>query len=304
MRTVGDGDFSLYGKLALARDFVRYATKPWGIGFHEFLIHGHESAQGKLVAEPVYFLSRFAPDGPLQCGVWIPSQDGVGRQFPLAASIALQTEVGREDASELPIALQDFFDQLCSALSEGAYGDLQALQQRVSSLPAPSANLMAGAKVRSAQALAEDTVADFAVRAFGEGRTEQLHYALRVIQLAAQESRARDSTTVLLDCPIAADIDIVVWGELAQRATGGDGRQIGLFWTESTPRLIVTPRVATPDVFAGLTSASGSHATLWPLTTGRPEAIGRAHDELSADMRTASEHHRPLRGLMTARFDA
>jgi type VI secretion system ImpM family protein len=303
MRTVGDGEYALYGKLALARDFVRYSSKPWGIGFHAFLANGHESAQGRLIPEPVYFVARLADDGPLQCGVWIPSQDGVGRRFPLAASISLQADVGTEEAAVLPVALQEFFDQVTSALGEGAYGDLQSLQQRIANLPAPAASLLASAEARSAQALAQERVADFAARVFGEDRTDQLFYALRVIQLAAVEARDRKSVPVLLDCPITEDVDIVFWGELAQRAAGGRGRQIGLFWTESTPRLIVTPRVATPDVFAALTAASGSSAALWPLTTERPDANGRAHDELSAEMRAASEQHRPLRGLMAASFE-
>jgi type VI secretion system protein ImpM len=124
----------LFGKIPAQGDFVRLnASTPAALAFDAFLqesLDGLRRTGGDLVPEPVRF-AFFEASGSGLCGVFCPSQDAVGRSYPLSVFVPLSSVRG---VAALPIVTRDFLE---------AGGELLALSATLPS--AELANQVRGA---------------------------------------------------------------------------------------------------------------------------------------------------------------
>jgi type VI secretion system ImpM family protein len=292
------GSIGLFGKMRSAGDFVGLRAHPGARAVQHWMQLGHELSGGQAVDEPVYFIARFQGAPETYCGVWIPSEDRVGRRFPLLTFLSVGEDLAGISRGYLPALIQPFLDAAVGMMRHGEDGSHAELERALESAPRPDVTLLPLVVQRCGQASHEERVSTFVQRLFGDGGAGQLAYALHAVALACEPLRGAPplTSTISLDCPVGVDLDLFFWADLIHRSLAWDGEGPGLFWTEQTPRLIVALGPATPSTLSHLMSdrASGS---FWPLWTTRDDALARAGRSLSARMRQVIAEDLSLQAL-------
>lgn len=292
------GSIGLFGKMRSAADFVGIRAQPESSAVQRWLQLGHELSGGHALDEPVYFVSRFPGTRNTYCGAWIPSEDRVGRRFPLLTFLPIGEALAGVSRGYLPALLQPFLDAVVGMMRQGRDAAFAELARALELAPRPDVTLLPLVVERCGQASRDERVSSFVQRLFGDGSLAQLEYALHAVALACGPLRGApaSASSIALDCPVAIDLDLFFWTDLIHRSLAWDGEGPGLFWTEQRPRLIVVLGPATASTLSHLMSerASGS---FWPLWTTRDDARERARQSLSARMRRIIADDQSLHAL-------
>ena len=268
---------ALLGKAPCQGDFIR-----WNAGdavsqqFHRWLEEGHEAvrrANVLLPAEPIHFVFTAAGARQALVGLMAPSSDKVGRVFPLAVYLLVDTSALAGHANVLlPGSHEAFFAGARKLLADAATLSADELHKRLEALAAQTAGDSGAAEAyrRKAQlAPASSLVRQFTSDGAPPGVQ---YYAFRTFMTACSAEKGKEPSKpgVTLDCPFPEETGPFPWVELARR----------LLLSLGPPSSSVLLHLAKPE---------HSSMKLWPLRTKQPNAIETAKNALSAAQRRVLE---------------
>ena len=291
----------MFGKLPVAGDFVAHqASTPAGLAFQTFLqleVNYLASKHCELPAEPVRFLFRDEAGAGAIVGVFVPSQDKVGRRFPLSVFAALEAPVAAERLPWLPAAYAQFLDGAVAAL-RGAV-EPEALVAASDGLPLPSAAELEEARVWTGQAL-EATAGQTILEAlFGPLPGGVQFHGINMFRTACAQVRGNDpgKAGIILECPASDDVQLGFWLSFAHELLAWPNAPPCLFWTDvhspDSRLLVALGAPASPGVLHFLADPAVQAERLWPMRTQNEHSIAAGRRALGPAVLQALEPPAP-----------
>jgi len=295
----GDRDsVGLYGKLPSQGDFVRLnASDPAAQGLDQWVqecLEALSRASLELPPDPVFFCHQAPhPSLPALLGAMVPSQDQVGRRYPMLVFVRVDAAAAASRFPALHLAYGHFLLDVARILGDLGRADASLLAAWSRSLRLPSAAVLAHTDYVCRHVLDQSTLADLVGRVFAQDAQPMgaVGYALKTTMDACDATRGRPpKVPITLDCPIASDLDIFTWLELARRRLYGTTVRPSFVWREGAdPRLLLALGPGPGTMLRQLVRQGDPAANLWPLTTQRPDALGPAWAGLGPHHRQALE---------------
>lgn len=296
-------ELGLFGKIPAKGDFVRHnIVDDAARSFEQWVQESNDAlrgAGGELPPHPVRVV--FTPPGSAHTviAVMVPSQDQVGRKFPIVLfALTPSTPIG-QSYSMLPVAWASFLEAAVALGQRAATLDLEQLKAGLAILPLPGPTDLAQAQQTCERTLADALLPELHHRLFGD--SDAMHYyAYQTFLTACQDAAKTDpgKASTVLDCPIHVDVDLFVWLELARRVFGFPPAHPSYFWIEDpAPRLLFSLGPAPLPTLQFLASPSLEHQRLWPLRTVRTQAVDAARNTLGPALASLSAQS-PLAGLI------
>jgi type VI secretion system protein ImpM len=281
----------LFGKIPAQGDFVRLnASTPAALAFDVFLQESLDAlrrANTELVPEPVRFAFFDAISKTGIYGVFAPSQDAVGRQYPLSVFAGLRDGSAMP---EIPFAGRAFLDAAGDLLALGATLSAADLSARARALEVPQLGQQApvaadgGARAALRRALHDTGAVWLWQTLFSETPAEAVAYALRTLKSACDAVKARPPTTpgVVLDCPAPNLQAALLWLALCEARLGWQATAApSFFWSASGGgRMLIALGPPPTALLSFLARPDSTSNKLWPLRTGVASALGAAAREL------------------------
>ncbi len=296
MSLTDESTWTLFGKLPARGDFLLLGRRGEDVtALESWLTDAVEQAHGALPPGAVRFVMR-TPSAPNHVmGTWVPSQDTVGRVFPLVAFRALPNELTAAPWSALFPLYDDLLDGLevtLAAVRDGERDPKDALL----GLHEPHPSAIPSVLHEGYTAMDGEQVAAFTQRVFEPDHPRALPYALSTLL------RLRDPELAefVLDAPTDEDFDVFVWLELV-RAVWGARKTPSVLWAPHSGHALLMAPESSSAAIAYLLNAGHSGAQRWPLWTNRADAIERAFAELSSDVAVAMENDASI-GTLRAAF--
>jgi type VI secretion system protein ImpM len=284
----------VYGKLPSQGDFVRINTAdPTALALAQWLEEGHEAVRRSgtsLPPEPLYFAFRTAANRSVLLGTLAPSTDSVGRVFPIAVFAAVDAGPLAGRFPTAPVAYAHFLAQAAALVSRpDAYTSAQ-LAEAVRALPLPTGADFATADQTCRRTLDSTIGAEVTARLFGDGAVGRQYYGLRTFVDACTAVRGKEppKASVTLECPIASDVDLFAWLEMARRVLRWTDVPPPFFWSEGeAPKLLLTLGPPPSAVLLYVSKPDHGSAKVWPVLTERADAIATARQALTDAHRRA-----------------
>jgi type VI secretion system protein ImpM len=288
--------FGAFGKIPTEGEFVRVNAS--SLAAHEFddwLQEGiavlvQEGSQ--FPRQPFLFLFRGETSAEVLVGVIAPSGDSRGRVFPLAIFATLKATDAAQCFPEVPFAwsraLEDAWRVVMVA---GRLTPAQLAEQVRALTPASAAEVDAG-RTACRQWLAGLTVGLMTERVLGDLASGRPHYAWGTFLRACglQQGKEPTRSSIVLDCPIAADVPPLAWLETARRLLQWPKAPPSFLWTyDPVPRLLLSLGPCSPASLPHLVGADLLNPKLWPLTTDVASALAQAKSTLAPAVRRAVE---------------
>jgi type VI secretion system protein ImpM len=289
--TAGGGGSStgLFGKIPAQGDFVRLnASTPAALAFDVFLQESLEAlrrAGAELVPEPVRFSFFDAASKTGIYGLFAPSQDAVGRSYPLSVFAALQGE----GVAVVPFAAHAFFDTAGDLLAAGAVLSSVELCARARALYPPG--LVDGERQGMRRSLHDTGAAWLWQTLFPDAPAEGMAYALRTLKAACDAVKGKPPTGpgIVLDCPAPNKQAALFWLALVDGRLGWQGASPSFFWSASGGGRMLIALGPPPAVLLSFLARPDSQSNKrWPLTTAVPAAREAAVRDLDAGVREAA----------------
>jgi type VI secretion system protein ImpM len=241
--------------------------------------------------EPAFFFFRSPNARNALVGVFSPSRDSVGRQYPMVIFALLDLPGIAPRFPVVPVMYASFLASACNIIGQGPQLTAARLGDLVRALVPPTAADYPAADVVCRRTLDTTPAAEIQRRLFGEPSSGKQYYAFRTFLNACDPVRAKEptKTNVTLDCPIGGDTDLFAWLDVARRVLRwSSASPPSFFWTEGLqPRLILPLGPPPPPTLLYLARPDHGGAKLWPLVTERPDAIEAARQQLSQPHRRA-----------------
>ncbi|MEM7158129.1 MAG: type VI secretion system-associated protein TagF [Myxococcota bacterium] len=279
----------LFGKLAAMGDFVAYnASTPTGRELDSWLQAGVDTVirRGKnLPPYPVHFLFCDSTHSGACVGVFVPSQDGVGRKFPLAAFIYLDMAVAVHRFPALPAAYAPWLDGAAALLAQNATADPNALLQHLAAIPVPAPQELEEARLWGHQALTATPSQALLEAVFGPIASGVQYHGLNMFLTACSQLRGQDPglAATVLECRASDNVQLVFWLQFAYEVLGWRTAPPGLFWSgadSQDPRLMVSLGTPDPGVFHYLADPTLRSERLWPTITDNARSIDHGRQSL------------------------
>lgn len=279
-------ELGLFGKIPAKGDFVRHnVLDDAARSFEQWVQESNDSLRGagaELPAHPLRLV--YTPPGSPQTVVaaMVPSQDQVGRKYPLVIFALAPSVTTGQSYSLLPLAWSSFLDAAVSLAQHAAGMDLDQLRAALPTLPAAGPAELGHAQHVGEKALAHPLLPELHQRLFA-GSENMPYYAYQTFLTACQDAAKTDvgKASTMLDCPIRVDVDLFVWLELARRVFGFPPAHPAYFWVEDpAPRLLVSLGPPPLNALQLLADPALEHQRLWPLTTTRAPAVEAARGTL------------------------
>jgi type VI secretion system ImpM family protein len=283
----------VYGKVPAQADFVRGNVGEMSrLGLDRWFQDAHEvvhAERHRLPAEPTSFV--LAPTGGrLMLGVFVPSQDAVGRVFPIIMFALVDSHVAGGFPT-IPQAYGRFFQGAAAAL-DGAEtltaAELTTRAQRLGDalVPDPTPD--------PAAALGGERMAPLGL-ALG-GLPHGAAYALRTLQTGCDKAKAAPGGSptgvITVDAPAPTDAVRLFWLELIRRRLGWHDSQPTFLWTPATaasPRLLVGLGPPHNTLLSFLANPRHKSGRFWPLRTEVDAALDNALAALAPEQRRVLE---------------
>lgn len=275
------------GKLPAQADFVRqHVVDRIGGEFDRWLVKSTQlvlSSKLELPAHPVRFVFSAPQCDSVLVGVLMASRDQVGRAFPLAIYSALAAPVAARNAHALPLAYDPFLDE-AEAIGAAASGCSAAeLRARIAALQPPGQDVVLAAARQCRDVLTHTSASDMFERTFARALPDSHWYGVHTLLVAAEGARATPAAApTVVDCPITSDVDLAAWIDLSRRCASPSLNCLSVVWVQPDPRLLVVLGHAPEQLLQFVSDPRSKSARLWPLTTERADAIGRARDTIAA----------------------
>jgi type VI secretion system protein ImpM len=262
---------SLVGKIPAQADFVRENVTRAVTQFDQWLTRAMadvNAAGQRLPAVVIRFALRSADAQRLLVGVLTPSSDQVGRSFPLALVCELDAEPWCTQWNGLPLACAETLDGLQALAFEIPALPLPDVRDRLQRHTPPAPATLHAAAVQVARTLDGSAAATFLADAFPGQDQAAVCYGLHTFCAAASSGSARGAAqSIVVDCPIAIDLHLMAWLDLAQRL-GAAADLGGVFWIEEPePRMLLCVGPPPGQVLHLLSDPQRSSQLLWPLGT-------------------------------------
>jgi type VI secretion system protein ImpM len=287
------GEAGVFGKIPAQGDFVRLnASTPAALAFDVFLQDGLDAlrrAGGALVPEPVRFAFFDASSKTGLYGVFAPSQDAVGRAYPLSVFAGL-----REGAAlaEVPIAGRGFLDAAAELLALGATLSSADLCAQARALEVPSLGEEGGARAALRRTLNDTGAAWLWGTLFPDAAaTDSVAYALRTLKAACDAVRVRPPAGpgIVLDCPAPSLQAALFWLALCEARLGWRGASPSFFWSANGGgRMLVALGPPPPALVSFLARPDSPSNKLWPLRTGVASAREAAARDIDPTLKSAA----------------
>lgn len=289
MSTVG-----LFGKIPAQGDFVRVNNSdPAAQSFDPWCQEALAALQRvnqPVASDPVYFVYRAYGTPNVLVGAMGPSEDRVGRKFPLSVFATVSATSVATRFSGLPVAYSSFLEAAAQLIEEAKALSLADIASRLSTLPLPDAAEMSRADEICRRTLDGTTSHELQQRIFGDLARGQQYYAFNTMVLACSQCRGREPAraSIVVDCPVMVDVDLFAWLDLTRRLLGWPGAPPAYVWTESeSPRLLISLGPPPPPILSFVAKPGLDSQRLWPLLTQRPDAIQAAKTSIQARQRQA-----------------
>lgn len=296
-------ELGLFGKIPAKGDFVRHnIVDDAARSFEQWVQESNDAlrgAGGDLPTEPIRAV--FTPPGSANTvlAVLVPSQDQVGRKFPIVIFALTPSAPIAQSYSALPVAWSAFFEGAVALGKRAATLDLDQLKAGLALISTPGPSEVMQAQSLCDRALQNPILTELHHRVFG-GQDGMPYYAYQTFLTACQDAAKTDpgKAATVLDCPIHVDVDLFMWLELARRVFGFPPAHPSYFWTEDpSPRLLFSLGPAPLLMLQFLANPSLEHQRLWPLTTSRTQAVDSARTSLAPSFANMNEQT-PLAALM------
>lgn len=239
---VGVGAF---GKIPKAGDFVRAGfsnevTRAFEEWLHKSVLYAHEKHgsawKQPFVAGSMYAFAFRVPVAAdrsgLIAGVLQPSQDSVGRAFPLAIYAMVDDATAKEQPAALPLQLGEFLDQAAALAMDVSTLDASMLDARVRSMPAPALLDDDGRAYRSW--IHTTPIDQLLQTVFGHGWSDRSLRTLSAIADTALPLRGRDASTtqLALRLPVGSlgVTTTCVWLDIIRAMARSENRVLTSFW--------------------------------------------------------------------------
>jgi type VI secretion system protein ImpM len=294
---------ALYGKIPSQGDFLRAnVVDPAAVEFSRWLEEAQEGMYrtgAALPALPVCFVHVVPQARTAVAGALLPSRDAVGRVFPFAAFLPVDTGQLARNYPRAPLAFSMFLGEVARLARDAATLAAPAVLDRIRQLPLPGPAEWDLADELTERLLDQPTRG--LLSSLGEapaGAAYGLRTFLGACSGEAAEIPAR--TRVVLECPLAGE-GPAVWLELARRVLRWRSPP-SFFWTEAAPPRLLLSLGAPPPSLLGLLARPDPRSNLvWPLRTTQQAAADTALAALSAEQRAAvGDPDRTLRQLFSA----
>ena len=282
----------LFGKLPAAGDFVAFnAANPIARQLDQWLQAGVDTVvrRGKpLPPAPVRFLYRDSSCSGACVGVFVPSQDRVGRVFPLAAFTYVDMPVAIHRFPFLPAAYAPFLDGAGALLHQASQTQTEPgalMQQLGTTLPMPSPQELEEARVWGYHVLDATPGQALLEALFGPISAGVHFHGFNMFLSACAQVRggAAATATTVLECSASDDVQIVFWLRLAYELLHWQRAPPCLFWSGADshdPRLMVSLGSPDPSVLHYLSDPALRTERLWPTVTDNARSIEHGRQSL------------------------
>lgn len=282
----------LFGKLPAAGDFVALnANSPVTRQLDQWLQAGVDNVvrKGKgLPPAPVRFLYRDPGSSGACIGVFVPSQDRVGRLFPLAAFVYLDMPVAVHRFPFLPAAYAPFLDGAGAILGQASQipnADPNVVLHHLGTLPQPAPQELEEARVWGYQVLDVTPGQALLEALFGPIDAGVRFHGFNMFLSACAQVRggAPAQANTVLECMASDDVQIVFWLRLAYELLSWQRAPPCLFWSGADsrdPRLLVALGSPDPMVLHYLTDPALRSERLWPTLTDNARSIDHGRQSL------------------------
>ena len=291
----------LFGKTPSARDFVRVNIgTPVVRAFDEYLrqsVMTLPSMRAHLPPEPLPFMFR-APDniGHL-IGVMKGSQDGVGREFPLAIFHHID---GSDHATSWPIlfkAYMPFMQAAAQLLFQVDNVDMANMPPLLDRLPVPEQadiNEAWRASWQQLEAVSADELLD---RLFsrptgnpeGDRWTDDHIYGIGMLLNGCYRAAGRPprgGPAITLDCPVTSEAELLFWLELARRILRW-GSPPSFLWSQRQYKMLLVLGTPGPKLLGVLGTPGVFDEQIWPLLADDEDVAARGARLLTEHQRAA-----------------
>ena len=294
----------LFGKTPSQRDFVRVNIGGALVtAFDEWLrasVMALPGLRAHLPPETLPFLFRAPQGDEVLIGVMRGSQDGVGREFPLAVFQRVDGSSHALDWPGLPQAYAEFLAAAEALLDRVDGSDASQLAAMLDSLPLPTAASVREAHLAGWQRLAESTADELLDRLFSrptgnpEGDRWPLDHAYGIglllqgcYRVGGQPPRSGEG--VCLDCPVTSDAELMFWLELTRRVLHWPSPPC-FMWSQRQYRLLLV--LGTPSAkLLGLLGTPGTFDDrVWPLVPDDEDQAARGPQLLTPQQFAALDH--------------
>jgi type VI secretion system protein ImpM len=275
-------ELGLFGKIPAKGDFVRHnVVDDAARSFEQWVQESNDAlrgAGGDLPDQAVRAV--FTPPGAAHTVVaaLVPSQDSVGRKFPIVIfALAPSAQTGQA-YSMMPYAWSSFLEAAVNLGKRASTLDVDTLKSSIAALPTPGPLELMNSQQLCDKALSHPLTTEVHHRIF-RGSDGMHMYAYQTFLTACQDAVKNDpgKAATVLDCPVHVDFDLFVWLELARRVFGFPPAHPAFFWTEDpSPRLLLSLGPAPLSIMQFLANPTLEHQRLWPLTTQRTQAVDAA----------------------------
>jgi type VI secretion system protein ImpM len=284
----------IYGKIPAQGDFVRVnASDGAAHALDQWVQESLEALQRggvELPQEPVYFLYHGANAAlPGVAGVLVPSRDSVGRQYPLIVFARVEPGFLATRFSGVPTGYDLFLHDAARMLESVERLDAPSIAARARALRVPSPHELAQVDVVCNHVLQTTAAGDVQWRLFGDPNGAKQYYAFKTAIEACDTTRTRPPRVpITLDCPVASDVDLFLWLEVARRRLYGSPVVPSFVWTEgASPRLLLTLGAATGTSLRFMAKPSDTANQLWPLVTTRADMIEQSRQTIAPHWKQA-----------------
>jgi type VI secretion system protein ImpM len=279
-------EVGLFGKIPSQGDFVRLnASTPAALAFDAFLSEALEVLKrtgGELPPSPVQFAFFDAASKTGLYGVFSPSRDSVGRQYPLSVFAPLPAGIR---VAAVPYPARAFVLAAVEILSAGAMLPSAELCTRARTLPAPQVPDGDAGRAQLRRSLHDTGSMWLWQTLFPDTPDEGKAYALRTLKTACEAVKGKPPSTpgVVLDCPAPNLNAVMFWLTLVEGWLGWRGASPSFFW--SAGRVLIALGPPPGGMLSFLVRPESTSNKLWPLRTTVATARESAARELDPKIR-------------------
>jgi type VI secretion system protein ImpM len=281
-----------FGKIPSEGDFVRHNTGvPIATSLDRWLQEGQAhlaTVGGELPVQPTRFVFNDHASDTALVGAMGPSRDQVGRKFTLAIFGYVPVASLAPVYSTVHIAFDQFLSGAARILDDAPSLSVDVMRSRVDALAMPNGDDMARALDIGHRTLDNALVDDLQKRLFVDVSDGRQFYAYHTLLSAVRTSGSAppQKTQVILDCPIAVDLDLFVWLELTRRLLKWPSPPSSFWLEEPVPRLLMSLGAPPSNILQFLANPRIESQRLWPLTTFRDAAVRSARDSIGPSLGT------------------
>lgn len=293
----------LFGKTPSARDFVRVNIgTPTVRALDEWLresVMTLPSMRAHLPPEPLPFMFRAPEDAGFLLGVMKGSQDGVGREFPLAIFHHVDGPARVRDWAALPRAYAPFIHAATELLDRVDSIDIANMPSMLDQLPVPSDAAIGQAWQTGWQMLSSISADELLDRLFsrptgnpeGDRWPEDHIYGIGMLLNGCYRAAGRPPRTgpaITLDCPVTSDAELLFWLELARRVLRWPSPP-SFMWSARQYRMLLILGTPGPTLLGVLGTPGTFDEQIWSLIADDEDVAARGGRLLTPHQRAAIE---------------